>query len=114
MAFVALTGAQITLRGRSGKFYVLPFTKATAVGFCTFTQDSQNFWSLPEDCVYADAYIGDAVNAADYLDTYLNSELKIQLRILEKAVNSATTIPRIAPTGWIRGGTQLSLYHYSA
>jgi len=114
MAFVALAAAQLTMKGRSGKFYNLPFTKATAVGFASFTQDGQTFWICPEDVFIADGYIGDAVNAADYLDVYLDSQQKVQLRIYEKGVNAATTVPRLAPSGWIKAGTQISLYHYSA
>jgi hypothetical protein len=114
MAFVAITAGSVTLQGRSGKIYQLPFTKATAVGMVTFTQDGQTFYRLPEDCRLIDAYIGDAVNATDYLDWYLDGIQKIQMRIYEDAVNNATTVPRVAPSSWIRVGTQLSLYHYSA
>lgn len=114
MAFVALVATSLTLQGRSGKVYQLAVTKATAVGFCTFTQDGQTFYNLPEDCRVIDAYVGDAVNAADYLDFYLDGIQKIQMRIFEDGVNNATTVPRIAPSSWMRAGSQLSLYHYSA
>jgi len=114
MAFVALTAASLTFQGRSGKVYNIPFTKATAVGYVSFTQDGQTFWKLPEDCRIVDGYIGDSVNATDYLDIYVDSIQKIQSRIYEDSVNNATTVPRLAPSSWIRGGSQLSLYHYSA
>jgi hypothetical protein len=114
MAFVAITAASLTLQGRSGKIYTLPWTKATAVGYATFTQDGQTFYRLPEDCRIIDAYVGDSVNAADYLDLYLDGIQKIQMRIFVDAVNNATTVPRLPPSSWIRGGTQLSMYYYSA
>jgi hypothetical protein len=114
MAFVPITAASLTLQGKSGKVYTLPFTKATAVGMITFTQDGQTFYRLPEDCRLIDAYIGDAVNATDYLDFYLDGIQKIQMRQFVDAINNATTVPRTAPSSWIRGGTQLSCYYYSA
>jgi len=114
MAYVALTAAVLILQGRSGKNYTIPFTKATAVGFCSFTQDGQTFFNLPEDCRIIDSYIGDAVNAADYVDIYLNSLLKMQMRLMLKGIYAATTVPHLAPSSWMRAGTQLSLYHYSA
>jgi len=113
MAFVAITSATLTLRGKSGTMYVLPFTKATAVGFVTFTQDAQTFWTVPEDCQIVDCYVGDAVNAADYADVYLNSIQKIQMRIMVAAVHAATTVPHIASSSWIRGGSQFAMYYYS-
>jgi hypothetical protein len=114
MAFVALVATSLTLQGRSGKVYQLPITRATSSGFCTFTQDGQTFYNLPEDCRVIDAYVGDAVNAADYLDFYIDGIQKIQMRIFEDAVNNSTTVPRTAPSAWMRAGSQLSLYHYSA
>jgi len=114
MAFVALASTSLVFRGRSGKIYQIPITRASSVGFCTFTQDAQTFWFVPEDMQLVDAYIGDAVNATDYLDTYLNGAVKPQMRLMEKGINAATTVPRTAPSSWIRGGSQLSLYHYSA
>lgn len=114
MAFVALTGATISMRGKSGKPYALPLTKATAVGFCTFTQDGQTFWRAPEDVYVEDGYISDTINAADYLDIYLNSIVMPQMRILEKQLTNTTAVPRIMKSGWIRAGTNIALYHYSA
>lgn len=104
----------LTLQGKSGRTYVIPVTKATAVGYMTFTQDGQTFWNVPEDCRIIDGYVGDSPNAADYVDIFLNAIQKIQARIMLKAVSSATTIPRIAPSSYIQAGSQLSLYHYSA
>lgn len=114
MAFVALTGATVNMRGASGKPYALPITKAAAVGFCTFTQDGQSFWTAPEDVYIEDAYISDTVNAADYLDVYLNSIVMPQMRILEKQLTNTTAVPRIMRSGMIRAGTKIALYHYSA
>jgi len=114
MAFVPITAATLTFLGRSGKTYIIPWTKATAVGFASFTQDGQTFWKAPEDIRLVDAYIGDAVNAADYADFYLDSVQKIQMRLMVNAINDATTVPRTAPSPWIKAGTQLSLYYYSA
>lgn len=114
MAFVPLVSASLSLIGKSGARYELAFTKATAVGFCLFTQDGQSFWRTPEPVQPIDCYIGDAVNAADYLDFYINSIQKIQQRIFEDGVNNATTVPRMAPRSWIPAGAMVSLYHYSA
>lgn len=114
MAFVAITASSITLQGRSGKLYTLAFTKATAVGMVTFTQDGQTFYSLPEQCRIVDAYVGDAVNATDYFDVYVNSQVRPNMRIYSDGVNNATTVPRLTTSSWIAAGAQFALYHYSA
>lgn len=115
MAYVAITAMTLTFRGlKTGKTYVIPITKASAVGYVTFTQDAQTFWFVPEDLRLVDAYLGDSPNAADYLDFYVGGIQKIQERIMLKEVSSATTVPRLAPRSVIRAGSQLALYHYSA
>ena len=114
MAFVAITASSVTLQGKSGKLYNLAFTKAAAVGMVTFTQDGQTFFQLPEQCRIIDAYVGDAVNATDYFDIYVNSQVRPQLRIYSDGVNNATTVPRLTPSSWIGAGAQFAVYHYSA
>ena len=114
MAFVAITAATITFQGKSGATYSVPWTKATAVGYATFTQNGQTYISFPEDVRMIDAYIGDAVNAADYADFYVDGLVKPSMRMMVNAVNDATTIPRTAPGLWIRKGSLVNLYYYSA
>jgi len=115
MAFVALANSAITFIGKSGKPYVISFTSTGgAVGMVTFTQDGQKFWKLPEDCRIADAYVDATVNVADYLSVYLDSIIKPHMQINVAQVKAATTVPHLAPSGWIRGGTQFAMYYYSA
>ena len=114
MAFVPITAATVTLQGRSGAIYQLAFTKATAVGMCTFTQDAQTFYAVPEDCRIVDMYIGDTVNKTDYIDPYVDSVQKIQQRVYVYNAYANTTVPRIPPSSWIRKGSQFAMYFYSA
>lgn len=111
MAFVALTAASITMKGKSGRIYELAMTKATAVGFVTFTNDGQTFWRAPEDVMVIDGFIGDTINAGDYMDIYANT-LFTGLRILEKKLSTTVTGNRVV-SGWIRAGSQIALYHNS-
>ena len=114
MAFVAITAGTLVLQGRSGKMYNLAFTKATAVGLASFTQDGQTFYKLPEDARIVDCYIGDTINKTDYIDCYLDSIIKPQMRIYAYGAYANTTTPRITPSGMIRAGTQFQIYWYSA
>lgn len=114
MAFVAITAASLTFKGRSGTYYNVPWTKATAVGYATFTQNGDTNITFPEDVMMVDAYVGDAVNAADYADFYIDGVVKPQMRLLVNAINDATTIPRTAPGPWIRAKSTVRLYYYSA
>lgn len=112
MAFVALTAASVTLRGDSGRIYELALTKATAVGFVTFTNDSQTFWRAPENVTIIDGFVGDSINAGDYLDLYVNS-LFTGVKYMEKKMTTTVTGNRITSPK-IRAGSQIALYHYSA
>lgn len=114
MAFVAITAAEFVFQGRSGTVYRVPWTKATAVGFATFTQNGQTFISFTEDVHLVDAYVGDAVNAADYADFYVGGLVKPAMRLFVNAINDATTVPRTAPGPWIRANTMIQVYYYSA
>lgn len=113
MAFVALAAAVLTFQGRSGQMYQIPVTKATAVGLVTFVQDGTTTWFAPEDVILVDGYIGDSINAGDYLDFYVNNIVRPQLRVMEKVLTSTTTNRKI--TGqWIRKDAAIGVYHYSA
>lgn len=112
MAFVALTAASLTFRGDSGRIYELAISKATAVGFCTFSNDSQTFWRAPENVTVIDGYIGDSINSTDYLDLYVNA-LFTGVRWMEKKMGVTLAGNRIASPK-IRAGAQIALYHYSA
>ena len=113
MAFVALAAAVLYFKGKSGRTYSIPITKATAVGLVTFTQDGTTTWFAPEDVILYDGYIGDTINAGDYLDFYVNNTVKPQLRILEKLLTNVNATNRV--TGqWIASGAAIGIYHYSA
>jgi len=115
MAFVALVSASMTLIGvKTGTVHVLAFTKATAVGFCTFENDGQTFWNVPlqEDVVIADAYVGDTVNAGDSLDLYVNS-VPTGRKFFEKALAPTNPSPRLRGPR-IKAGAKIALYHNSA
>lgn len=112
MAFVALTACQVTIQGQSGRRLNLSISKASAVGMATFARDSQTFCKVNEPFYIADVFTADAVNAADYLEIY---------------VNGATTsrrisggIMKVAPTGSNRmmegplPAGQVAFYWYSA
>lgn len=74
MAFVALTNAYVTIVGaKSGRRENISITKASAVGMVTFSKNSQTFLPVNEDFYIADAYTGDSVNNADYLELYSNN-----------------------------------------
>lgn len=113
MAFVALTRCTVTIQGaRSGQRVALDVTKATAVGMVTFTRDSQTFAQINEDFFIADVYTGDAVNAADYLEIYINgmtTSRRIQGGIMKTAPTGANRLMEGAiPKG------QFALYWQSA
>lgn len=114
MAYVALASTQLVFRGASGKMYRVGIAKDTAVGFATNSWNSQTFWVPPEDVTLVDAFVGDSVNAGDYLDIYLDGIVRPPLRLYLKAINAATTVPRIAGWAPIKKGTQVNFYHYSA
>lgn len=114
MVFVAITAASLTMLGRSGKTYQVGFTKATAVGYVTFNTDSQTFKILPEDMCIVDGYVADAVNAADYLDIYINGLIKPEARLNPKGIYAATTLPRTPRSAWMRAGSQFAMYYSSA
>mgnify|MGYP003394539715 CR=1 FL=1 len=113
MAFVALAAAVLTFEGRTGRRYQIPITKATAVGLCTFVQDGTTTWYAPEDIRLIDGFIGDAINAGDYLDFYVNNTVRPQLRIMEKILTSVTAVNKVVGQ-WIANGAAVSIYHYSA
>lgn len=113
MAFVALAAAVLIFKGRSGRTYNIPIAKATAVGLCTFSQDGTTTWFAPEDVILVDGYIGDTINAADYLDFYVNNTVRPQLRILEKLLTNVNATNR-ATGQWIGANAAISIYHYSA
>jgi hypothetical protein len=113
MAFVALAAAALTWEGKSGRRYQTPITKATAVGLCTFVQDGTTTWFAPEEIRLIDGFIGDTINAGDYLDFYVNNTVRPQLRVMEKILTSVTAINKIV-SQWISSGAAVSVYHYSA
>lgn len=113
MAFVALTAAVLYFKGKSGRTYSIPFTKASAVGLVTFAQDGTTQWFAPEDVIAYDGYIGDTINAGDYLDFYVNNTVRPQMRIIEKLLTNVNATNRV--TGqWIGSGAAISIYHFSA
>lgn len=113
MAFVPLTNAYVTLQGRkSGRRITLSFTKATAVGMVTFSRDSQTFAMINEDFYIVDAYTGDTVNAADYLEAYING-MPTTRRISGGIFKVAPTGPNRLMEGPVPKG-QLAFYWYSA
>lgn len=114
MAFVALTAAVLTFMGKSGRKYQIPITKASAVGLCTFVQDGTNTWFAPEDIKLVDGYIGDTINAGDYLDFYVNNTVRPQLRVMEKVLTNINATRAMLEGQWIGAGAALSIYHYSA
>lgn len=114
MAFVPITAASLAFKGRSGTIYQVPWTKATAVGYATFTQNGDTNITFPEDVMLVDAYVGDSVNATDYIDFYVDGLIKPQMRVWVDGVNNATTVPRCAPGPWIRAKSVIRVYFYSA
>jgi hypothetical protein len=113
MAFVALTAAVLIFQGKSGRTYNIPITRASSVGLVTFAQDGTTTWYTPEEVMLVDGYIGDSINAADYLDTYVNNIVRPQLRVMEKLLTNVTATKRV--TGqWIASNAAVSFYHYSA
>lgn len=114
MAFVALAAAVLTFLGRSGKTYQIPITRAASVGLCTFTQDGTTTWFVPENVKLIDGFIGDSINAGDYLDFYVNNTVRPQLRVMEKVLTNVNASRAMAQGQWIGGGSALSIYHYSA
>ena len=112
MAFIAITGANLTFTGKSGRVYQMAFTKATAVGMVTFTNDGQTFWRAPEDVKITDGFIADAINKADSLDLYANS-LYTGNKFMAYTMYASLGVNRVS-SGWIRAGTQIALYFNSA
>lgn len=113
MAFVALTRCGVTLQGaRSQQRVTLDITKATAVGMVTFTRDSQTFANVNEDFYIADIFTGDAVNAADYLEIYING-MTTGRRIQGGIIKVAPTGQNRLMEGVIPKG-QLAFYWQSA
>lgn len=113
MAFVALTAAVLTFEGRTGRPYNIPITKATANGLVTFVQDGTTSWFAPEEIRVVDGYIGDTVNAGDYLDFYVNNTIRPQLRIMEKLLTNVTATRKISGQ-WIGQGAAISISHNSS
>lgn len=113
MAFVALTGCTITIEGaNSRQRLALSVTKASAVGFVTFSRDSQTFVNINEPFYVVDAYTGDAVNAGDYLEIY-NRGISTGRRILGGIMKTAPTGSNRLMEGVIPAG-QTAFYWYSA
>ncbi len=111
MAFVALASTSITFLGRSGAIYELPITQATAVGYSIFP-DANPFIRFGEDVKIVDGFTADSVNAADYLQLWVNSK-DTGFRYLLKKMTSTVSAGRIT-SSWIMAGAQIQLYHQSA
>jgi len=112
MAFVPLVATSVTFQGDSGKIYELALTQPSAVGMCTFANDSQSFWRAPENVKIIDGWTGDSVNAGDYLQLYVNSIFTGHQYYMKKMTTTVGTNRISSPR--IAAGAQIALYHYSA